>query len=105
MLYHDLSISIMIYRYLSCSIYAYIRCDRPNDIDDDACVVDRWEVEVRGADGTLYAGQIFMLQFKFSQQYPMDSPEVRAFSHVATMRRTRMVVIACWIVGSIEDEA
>ena len=60
---------------------------------------------MRGADGTLYAGQIFMLQFKFSQQYPMDSPEVRAFSHVATMRRTRMVVIACWIVGSIEDEA
>jgi ubiquitin-conjugating enzyme E2 W len=29
-----------------------------------------------GAEGTLYEGELFQLQFKFSPKYPFDSPEV-----------------------------
>lgn len=36
----------------------------------------RWVVRVDGAEGTLYAGENFKLQFIFSQKYPFDSPQV-----------------------------
>lgn len=32
---------------------------------------------MEGAQGTLYEGEQFQLQFKFSSKYPFDSPEVR----------------------------
>lgn len=32
---------------------------------------------MEGASGTLYEGENFQLQFKFSNKYPFDSPEVR----------------------------
>ncbi|XP_062506648.1 ubiquitin-conjugating enzyme E2 W-like [Corticium candelabrum] len=35
-----------------------------------------WLVDVDGAEGTLYAGEKFRLQFKFGQNYPFDSPQV-----------------------------
>ncbi|XP_054285693.1 ubiquitin-conjugating enzyme E2 W-like isoform X2 [Macrosteles quadrilineatus] len=35
-----------------------------------------WTIQMKGADGTLYEGENFTLQFKFSSKYPFDSPEV-----------------------------
>lgn len=40
-------------------------------------VPPRWVVHMEGAAGTLYEGEKFQLQFKFSPKYPFDSPEVR----------------------------
>lgn len=31
---------------------------------------------MEGVSGTLYEGECFQLQFKFSNKYPFDSPEV-----------------------------
>jgi len=36
----------------------------------------QWIVYMEGAKGTLYEGEQFQLQFKFSSKYPFDSPEV-----------------------------
>lgn len=33
---------------------------------------------MEGASGTLYEGERFQLQFKFSNKYPFDSPEVKS---------------------------
>ncbi|XP_064382257.1 ubiquitin-conjugating enzyme E2 W-like isoform X2 [Halichondria panicea] len=38
--------------------------------------VDLWRIHITGADGTLYEGEHFTLQFKFSSKYPFDSPQV-----------------------------
>ncbi|EYB81630.1 hypothetical protein Y032_0378g301 [Ancylostoma ceylanicum] len=38
--------------------------------------VQQWRVDVIGAAGTLYEGEKFSLQFRFTQQYPFNSPEV-----------------------------
>ncbi|XP_066147969.1 ubiquitin-conjugating enzyme E2 W [Euwallacea fornicatus] len=35
-----------------------------------------WTIHMEGAIGTLYEGESFQLQFKFSNKYPFDSPEV-----------------------------
>ena len=35
-----------------------------------------WHIEFEGADGSLYQGEKFTLQFRFTQEYPFDSPEV-----------------------------
>ncbi|KAJ8974599.1 hypothetical protein NQ317_019344 [Molorchus minor] len=35
-----------------------------------------WIINMHGAPGTLYEGEVFQLQFKFSNKYPFDSPEV-----------------------------
>ncbi|VDN24214.1 unnamed protein product [Cylicostephanus goldi] len=40
------------------------------------CHFRQWRVDVIGAAGTLYEGEKFSLQFRFSQQYPFNSPEV-----------------------------
>lgn len=40
------------------------------------CCNCRWVVDIAGASGTLYEGEIFKLQFKFGPRYPFDSPEV-----------------------------
>ncbi|KAJ3006788.1 ubiquitin-conjugating enzyme E2 W [Thoreauomyces humboldtii] len=45
-------------------------------IDTAADDLKSWKVALRGAEGTLYAGEIFKLQFKFSNNYPLESPEV-----------------------------
>lgn len=36
-----------------------------------------WIINMEGVPGTLYEGELFQLQFKFSNKYPFDSPEVR----------------------------
>ncbi|XP_003241067.1 ubiquitin-conjugating enzyme E2 W-like [Acyrthosiphon pisum] len=35
-----------------------------------------WIINIRGAEGTLYDGEQFQLQFKFNPRYPFESPEV-----------------------------
>jgi len=36
----------------------------------------RIRIDIEGASGTLYDGEKFQLQFKFTDQYPFDSPQV-----------------------------
>uniref|UniRef100_A0A7S0VD18 UBC core domain-containing protein n=1 Tax=Hemiselmis tepida TaxID=464990 RepID=A0A7S0VD18_9CRYP len=36
----------------------------------------RWFVVVQGAEGTFYHGEAFRLQFTFSEDYPIEAPEV-----------------------------
>ncbi|XP_065183674.1 ubiquitin-conjugating enzyme E2 W-like [Sycon ciliatum] len=35
-----------------------------------------WEVEVDGAEGTLYEGEHYLLDLKFNARYPFESPSV-----------------------------
>ncbi|VDP36545.1 unnamed protein product [Heligmosomoides polygyrus] len=45
--------------------------------ESEMCFLFRqWRVDVIGASGTLYEGEKFSLQFRFTQQYPFNSPEV-----------------------------
>jgi ubiquitin-conjugating enzyme E2 W len=37
---------------------------------------DLWHVSFTGASGTLYQGEEFTLRIRFTEDYPMDSPEV-----------------------------
>eukprot|EP00002_Diphylleia_rotans_P002118 TRINITY_DN112_c0_g2_i1.p1 TRINITY_DN112_c0_g2~~TRINITY_DN112_c0_g2_i1.p1 ORF type:complete len:153 (-),score=24.46 TRINITY_DN112_c0_g2_i1:92-550(-) len=36
----------------------------------------RWKIVIIGAPGSLYHGERFILQFTFSDGYPLDAPEV-----------------------------
>lgn len=47
-------------------------------IDEDLTSqnLTQWIVHMEGAKGTLYEGEQFQLQFRFSSKYPFDSPEV-----------------------------
>lgn len=40
----------------------------------------RLVVSLNGAQGTIYEGEQFQLQFRFGPKYPFDSPEVKLFS-------------------------
>nr|CAB3267457.1 ubiquitin-conjugating enzyme E2 W-like [Phallusia mammillata] len=44
--------------------------------DDSLSSPGQFMVEVKGAEGTLFAGEEFKLLFKFGQSYPFDSPQV-----------------------------
>ena len=35
-----------------------------------------WHIKFKGAEGSVYAGETYTLQFKFNAEYPIDSPEV-----------------------------
>ena len=35
-----------------------------------------WHIKFKGAEGSVYAGEPYTLQFKFNSEYPIDSPEV-----------------------------
>ena len=35
-----------------------------------------WHLKFKGAEGSVYAGEPYTLQFKFNSEYPIDSPEV-----------------------------
>ncbi|KAI8999617.1 ubiquitin-conjugating enzyme/RWD-like protein [Gaertneriomyces semiglobifer] len=41
-----------------------------------------WRVTIKGAEGTLYEGEVFTLQFTFTPAYPLDSPEVIFIDHI-----------------------
>mmetsp|Transcript_16850 Transcript_16850/g.18786 ORF Transcript_16850/g.18786 Transcript_16850/m.18786 type:complete len:153 (+) Transcript_16850:2-460(+) len=45
--------------------------DFPN-IDDISC----WNAKFNGAEGSLYEGEVFDLQFKFDNKFPFEAPEV-----------------------------
>jgi ubiquitin-conjugating enzyme E2 W len=38
--------------------------------------LQKWLILLKGADGTLYANQQFLLKFTFGANYPLESPEV-----------------------------
>ncbi|KAJ1790775.1 ubiquitin-conjugating enzyme E2 W [Coemansia sp. RSA 2399] len=38
--------------------------------------MDLWSIDIVGAEGTLYAGEVFTLRFRFPADYPLESPEV-----------------------------
>ena len=42
-------------------------------IDEEKLI---WHVTFEGAQGSLYQGEVFTLQFRFTDQYPFESPEV-----------------------------
>ncbi|KAJ3075728.1 ubiquitin-conjugating enzyme E2 W [Podochytrium sp. JEL0797] len=44
------------------------------ETDDDN--LSLWKIRILGAEGTLYQGETFTLQFKFGAKYPLESPEV-----------------------------
>jgi ubiquitin-conjugating enzyme E2 W len=38
--------------------------------------INEWNVMILGAEGTIYQGETFELQFIFNDKYPFDSPSV-----------------------------
>ncbi|OUM68705.1 hypothetical protein PIROE2DRAFT_38947 [Piromyces sp. E2] len=48
------------------------------DVNDLNC----WKINILGAKDTLYEGEIFTLKFSFSNNYPIDSPEVVFINHI-----------------------
>ncbi|KAJ1541165.1 ubiquitin-conjugating enzyme E2 W, partial [Nowakowskiella sp. JEL0078] len=46
------------------------------------CWYVSWLITVSGAEGTLYEGEYFKLQFTFAGNYPLESPEVKFFQVV-----------------------
>ena len=42
-------------------------------IDEEKLI---WHITFEGADGSLYKGEVFTLQFRFTDNYPFESPEV-----------------------------
>ena len=44
-----------------------------NIVDDSQC---KWHIKFTGAEGTVYAGETYTLQFKFNAEYPIEAPEV-----------------------------
>ncbi|XP_001945194.2 ubiquitin-conjugating enzyme E2 W-like [Acyrthosiphon pisum] len=46
------------------------------DVDQAEQNFKIWIINMQGAEGTLYDGEQFQLQFKFDANYPFESPEV-----------------------------
>ena len=36
-----------------------------------------WHITFEGAAGSLYAGEVYTLHFRFTDEYPFDGPEVK----------------------------
>ncbi|CAG0881936.1 unnamed protein product [Darwinula stevensoni] len=46
-------------------------------LDDSSLTnIYRWRVHIEGAENTLYEGEHFILDFKFTAKYPFESPQV-----------------------------
>ena len=39
----------------------------------------RWTIDVYGAPGTLYEGEVFVLQVDFATNYPLEAPQVISY--------------------------
>ncbi|CAO1348564.1 unnamed protein product [Diamesa hyperborea] len=39
--------------------------------------LSQWLIEIMGAEDTLFASETFILEFKFNNKYPFDSPQVQ----------------------------
>ncbi|SBT78937.1 ubiquitin-conjugating enzyme, putative [Plasmodium ovale] len=37
---------------------------------------DKWIIQIKGAENTLYSNETFKMQFRFTEKYPIESPEV-----------------------------
>eukprot|EP01027_Heterolobosea_sp_BB2_P008508 GEZU01012620.1.p1 GENE.GEZU01012620.1~~GEZU01012620.1.p1 ORF type:complete len:120 (-),score=13.10 GEZU01012620.1:50-409(-) len=48
----------------------------PNIFIEDTDDLRLWRVNLIGTENSLYAGEKFMLQFVFPNDYPMEAPEV-----------------------------
>ena len=46
--------------------------------------ITKWNVKFDGAEGTLYEGERFELQFKFDDSFPFEAPEVIFKGHIPT---------------------
>ena len=42
-------------------------------VDEDKSI---WHITFEGAAGSCYSGEVYTLQFRFTDEYPFDSPEV-----------------------------
>ncbi|CAO3642174.1 unnamed protein product [Mucor hiemalis] len=38
--------------------------------------LNKWKVRLTGAPGTIYEGEEFKLEFRFTTQYPLEAPDV-----------------------------
>lgn len=41
-----------------------------------------WIIELRGAPGTIYDGELFKLQFEFNDAYPFKPPKVQLLNQI-----------------------
>lgn len=57
---------------------------------------------MEGVAGTLYEGEQFQLQFKFSNKYPFDSPEVGG--NICQIKRQREVFVCYCFSGHFYRE-
>lgn len=58
-----------------------LREDQSNhNLTIEAPSIDTWFVTFIGAAGTVYEGEVYTLQVRFTEDYPMDSPEGTSFS-------------------------
>ncbi|GFO47558.1 ubiquitin-conjugating enzyme e2 w [Plakobranchus ocellatus] len=46
------------------------------NIDSVSSTLSEWIVDIEGAPNTLYEGERYQLQFRFSPRYPFESPQV-----------------------------
>ena len=53
-----------------------------SQVVEDYADMRKIRIDIQGAAGTLYEGESFQLLFKFSDQYPFDSPQVNEKSFV-----------------------
>eukprot|EP00842_Homolaphlyctis_polyrhiza_P006840 jgi/Hompol1/745/HPOL_001357-RA len=49
-------------------------------VHDSDGSLERWIISVDGTAESLYAGEVFTLQFKFPKNYPLESPEASTIS-------------------------
>ncbi|GAA5802797.1 hypothetical protein HPULCUR_008272 [Helicostylum pulchrum] len=43
---------------------------------EEAENLKKWKVRLTGAPGTIYEGEEFKLEFRFTTQYPLEAPDV-----------------------------
>jgi ubiquitin-conjugating enzyme E2 W len=60
----------------------------------------RIRIDIEGAQGTLYDGEKFQLLFKFTDQYPFDSPQVRKTKTKNSIFIPFFVIIQVTFIGS-----
>jgi len=51
-----------------------------------------WVISMQGAEGTLYDGEQFQLQFKFDSKYPFESPEVNNLLYIIIVNLFTFVI-------------
>ena len=83
--------NIYIYIYIHINIYTYTYIHTYNYIHAYSHAM------CAGADNTFYAGETFKLQFTFTEEYPIESPEVYAVHECMSFTRLCMYVYVKFI--------